>query len=396
MNAMPPIADDARVLYARGIDLLLRIADDIKPPEHYPSPHVGQGSVLNAIILQEAAAVRGREQDLHAAAAHLRHGMTLLDAMPLSSSLYRGITGFGWALETFAAPELLPERDEILQDLDDLLAEGLETTGNHNIDIINGVAGIAVYALARGARTASSRALWQVLEPLIAGYCRNWRPGSYESDKHTGNNLGVAHGPPGLLLVGAVAHARELLSEEAAAALRTAYDTLWSAARDREGSCWYPTHHARQEPSRLAWCYGALGLAATFKQGGGLDETNLARAMRMVESSLVQYEAGRHGIRDASLCHGDAGVTLSLEYLARGMSLQPELRARLHAAAIQAGNAALDAERGELGVGAFLHSTAEGMVFRMSFLEGGPGIALAIVSAYAEAPRPWMQSIGYF
>lgn len=393
-----PVAnrDAAVAQHERGKDLLLRIADGIRPPAEYPTPYIGQGSILNAIVLSEAATLRGREADLHAAAAHLRHGMGLLDAIPLSSSLYRGITGFGWALQVFPMPELFPERGEILRDLDELLADGLEVTRNHNIDIINGVAGVVVYALARGAGESSSEGLWQALDALIVRYCASWSPGSHESDKHASNNLGLAHGVPGLLAVGAVAHARGLLSDAASDALREGYDTLWSVAREPEGLCWYPTYHSIQTRSRLAWCYGGLGIAATFKLGIALDAANALRFERVLASSVAQYESGQHGIRDASFCHGEAGVTLSLEYLARGADLDDELRARLHAAAIRSGTLALDAEQRDLGEGAFLHSTAAGMVHRMSFLEGGAGVALAITSAHADAPRPWMQLIGYY
>lgn len=391
-----PTEVSATTLYARGRDLLFRIADDIKPPAEYQSPYIGQGSVLNAIVLCEAASLRGREEDLHAAAAHLRHGMALLDEVPLSSSLYRGITGFGWALQVFPMPELMPEREEILRDLDELLADGLEVTRNHNIDIINGIAGVAVYALARGGAEPSSQALWQALDALIVRYCAQWAPGSHENAKHASNNLGLAHGIPGLLAVGAVAHARGLLSAGAGAALKNGFDAFWSVAREPEGRCWYPTYQSVPTRSRLAWCYGGLGIAAIFKLGIALDAANAARFERVLVSSIAQYESGDHGIRDASLCHGDAGVTLSLEYLARGVGIDADLRRRLHLAATHAGALALDAERSDLGVGAFLHSTAQGMVHKMSFLEGGAGIALAITSAYADAPRPWMQLIGYY
>lgn len=393
----PPVESLAKAaLHARGKDLLLRIADDIKPPSEYATPYIGQGSILNAMVLSEAAVLRDREADLHAAAAHLRHGMALLETVPLSSSLYRGITGFGWALQVFARPELVPEREEILRDLDELLADGLEVTSNHNIDIINGVAGVAVYALARGADEPSAQGLWRTLDALIVSHCGRWSPGSHESPKHASNNLGLAHGVPGLLAVGAAAHARGLLSDAASDALGKGLDMLWSTAREPEGLCWYPTYHSIQTRSRLAWCYGGLGIAAVFKLGIPLDSENARRFERVLASSIAQYESGQHGIRDASFCHGEAGVTLSLEYLARGMEIEDSLRARLHAAVIRSGTLALDAEQPGLGEGAFLHSTAAGMVHRMSFLEGGAGIALAITSAFADAPRPWMQLIGYY
>lgn len=380
----------------RSRDLLFRLADAIKPPDEYTSPHLGQGAILNAIILVEAAMMREREEDIQAAAKHLRHAMALLDEMPLSSSLYRGITGLGWAMQTFPMPELLEGRDETLRDLDRLLADGIEVTRNLNIDIINGVAGIAVYAIARGREQDSSFELWRSLDDVFSRYFSSWSIGDHLPHKSAANNLGVAHGVPGLLAVGAVAHARGLLPENTGALLGSALDLLWTHARLEDGMYTYPTHHGAPARSRLAWCYGALGMAATFRNAIPLDPANAERAVRMIESGIAQYASGAHGIRDATLCHGHAGVALTFEYLAQSDAFEPGLTAALRNAALTASSAALDEERRDLGDCVYFHWTPEGMKSRMSFLEGGPGVALAIAAAYAGAKRPWMNLLAYY
>ena len=380
----------------RSRDLLFRLADAIKPPDQYTSPHLGQGAILNAIILVEAALMREREEDIRAAARHLRHAMALLDEMPLSSSLYRGITGLGWAMQTFPMPELLEGRDETLCDLDRLLADGIEVTRNLNIDIINGVAGIAVYAIARGREQDSSVELWQALDDVFSRYFSSWSIGDHQPHKSAANNLGVAHGVPGLLAVGAVARARGLLPENTGALLGAALDLLWTHARLEDGMYTYPTHHGAPARSRLAWCYGALGMAATFRNAIPLDPANAERAVRMIESGIAQYASGTHGIRDATLCHGHAGVALTFEYLAQSDAFEPGLTAALRNAASTASSAALDEERRDLGDCVYFHWTPEGMKSRMSFLEGGPGVALAIAAAYAGAKRPWMNLLAYY
>jgi Lanthionine synthetase C-like protein len=399
MNSPNTVDASAQVIdtvVSRSRDLLFRIADGIQAPQTYSSPFLGQGSVLNSIVLTEAGELRARDEDIVAAAQHLRHGMQMLDAMPLSSSLYRGITGFGWAVQTFPKPEFFPERDELLCDLDELLADGVEVTRNPNIDLINGLAGIAVYALSRGNQEASSKGLWSALDQAFCDYLRGWSPGAHYPEKSAANNLGVAHGVPGLLAVGAVACAKGWMSESAMRTISAGFETLWSNARRQDGHFCYPVYDSAPKRARLAWCYGSLGIAAAFRHAIALDAANAERFESMVASSLQQYASGDHGIRDASLCHGEAGVALSLEYLAQGSSLSSEIRGAVREQSLRASRIALDSERRDMGEGAYLHSTAEGMKVLPSFLEGGAGVALAIVSAYAERPRPWMALLGYY
>ena len=380
----------------RAQHMLVEIAENIRPAETFSTPHLGVGSVLNAIVLTEVGSLLQQEDHYSAAVLHLRQAMKLLDEMPLSSSLYRGITGLGWALGSFPRTILLPESSQILRDLDELLAEGLESTNNHNIDIINGIAGIVVYALARGSTEASSRTLWTTLDNAITRYFVAWKPGTYPSDKSAGNNFGLAHGPPGLLAVSAVAHSRGLLSESASAAVRSGFDLFWAQSRGTRSLPWYSTFYGDKARSRLAWCYGALGVSAAFKQAIPLDQVNSERCTSLIASSIEQYQSGDHGIRDATLCHGDAGVTLSLAYLARDTAMDAGLAIQLREATLQSAERALDAVRPDIGVGAILHSTPHGMRHSTSLLQGGVGVALAIVSAYGDTHRPWMELLGYY
>lgn len=389
-------ADDApsSLLAERSKDLLVRWASLVKEPDAYKYPYLGHGSILNTIVLLEASALQAREDYVLAAAKHLEQGMALLDKLPLSSSLYRGISGIGWAVQNFSRPDLLPWREEVLGDLDNLLAEGLEVTNNLNIDIINGLAGIAVYAVARGLDQTSSRELWAVLDHKISDYFATWCTSAHEDrqPESVANNLGVAHGVPGLLSVAAVASSRGLLSGQTQALLKKGLDTLWNVALVENGKISYPCRHGETKTSRLAWCYGGLGIAATFKNGAAIDAANIQRLRLISESSLAQYEAGAHGIRDASLCHGYAGAALTFQYLAQSGILEDELASLLRTTSHDACSAALDSGIQRAGTS----STARGMVPSPSFLEGGAGVALALSAMFSERRPSWMDLLSYY
>lgn len=399
MDTLPSATPTAeRDLMERSNSLLLRCARQFGDPAASLQPYLGQGSVLSAILIQQAAEASGDAEALRLAAAHLNHGGELLDKIPLSSSLYRGVTGFGWAVQTFARPDLLPWREEFLADLDDILAEGLEATENLNIDIINGLAGIAVYALSRGNTTPSATAMWTAVDERMAQFlatCR-FEAGDAPSTPGAAENLGVAHGLPGLLSVGAVAAARGMLSASTSAAIREKLDLLWGAAFESDGEACFGTRLGQSKQARLAWCYGGLGLATTFGNAVGLDPTNAERANLLCKSALAQFRAGAHGCNDASLCHGHAGVALAFAYLARTAWVDPALTEALREAALKACLQALESELpGENGP-VFLYSSANTMKPSGSFLEGGPGVALSLASVFAARPAEWMQTLAYY
>lgn len=395
MNAIA-IADEA-TLASRATDLLLRWAAQQRAPAEHTHPFIGGGSLLSTCVLAEASQLAARDDDARTAAAHLERAAALFDAMPLSSSLYRGITGLGWAVQTFPQPALLPWRDETLADLDALLAEGVDTTSRPNIDVINGLAGIAIYAVERGANADSSRELWQALDARIGDYLTVWlatAPRDTPRDA-TVNNLGFAHGIPGLVAVAAVACARGLMPGREAL-LCACLDALWQCALIDADGANYAYYRADDRRGRLAWCYGGLGIAAMFRHGAALDRRNIDRFNSVCAASLAQYASGDHGFRDASLCHGDAGAALSFQYFADSGLASNALAASLRAAAACACADALAAEQRRDGRSVYLHSTAQGMAPSVSLLEGGAGIALALAAMHAGGTRPWMGVIGYF
>lgn len=383
-------------LHLRSRDLLLRLAHQVPPSEQVATPYIGQGAVLNALLLVEAARYEPEAGHLAAAAAQLRRGMNLLEVLPLSSSLYRGVTGMGWALATFPDAALLPERDEVLADLDGLLSDGIELTANPNIDIINGLAGLAVYALARGAQLPSSQALWAALAPALVGFLAAWTPDNDQAETSGARNLGLAHGVPGVLLVCAVAAARDLLAPEQCEVVAAAYERLWTAAIVEDGAAWFAVRSGMHKRARVAWCYGGPGVALALHLGRALHAPNAARAALLLRGVVVQYREGAHGLFDSCLCHGHAGLAFALDYFARHGGLAPALAAEVAAIAGSEAARALDSEQRGMGEGVFLHRGTNGTRPCTTFLEGAPGIALGLAAMHEAHPRPWMQLLGLY
>jgi len=63
------------------------------------------------------------------------------------------------------------------------------------------------------------------------------------------------------------------------------------------------------KPTRLAWCYGDLGIAVALLQAArGVGETAWEREALRIARRCAGRPVEQSGVRDSGLCHGTAGV----------------------------------------------------------------------------------------
>jgi lantibiotic biosynthesis protein len=243
--------------------------------------------------------------------------------MQAPPGLYSGFSGVAWTLEhlrgrLFEDDQQEDPGEEVASALIDHL--GLTPWRGH-YDLISGLVGFGVYALERlprpGGRECLERVvarLREISERLPDGV--SWRTGTelmidteLEMFPEGNYNLGVAHGVPGVI---------SLLAQSAAAGgggrdlLDGAVAWLLAQQLPPGGDSAFPYNvspTAQPRPSRLAWCYGDLGIAASLlaaartlgEEGWERDAVEIAR-----NAALRPPEGG--GVVDAGLCHGAAGV----------------------------------------------------------------------------------------
>lgn len=396
MNANKSEGGDAQEWTQLSSELLLRVADTIAGQTESNFPSLSAGACLNSLVLQEASALSTRHDYMESAASHLRHAMDVFDRAPLSSSLYRGITGLGWAIQNFSCPELIGDTSELLEDLDSLLAEGIEVTNNPNVDIINGIAGIGIYGLSRGSDSESSSELWRQLFLCFKSVIDPWRIGDANAPDSVFNNLGVAHGIPGLLLVTAEAARRGHLPQQSTDWVNSAMDRLWESHRVYGSRLGFPARHSASQEARLAWCYGSLGLASLFLVGAMLKPENKDRFLHLVNAAIEQHDEAAHGFRDASVCHGYAGAALAFSHFSQSIFVDEALRIRLQERALRCGTVSVGLEQRSVGAGHFTFWTRDGFKPSTSLLEGSCGVAMANVAASTRQHKRWMDLLGYF
>jgi lantibiotic modifying enzyme len=341
-----------------------------------------------ALFFAYWSALGGGASARRAAKRRLDTAVASLAKQPMDAGLWSGLSGIAWTLHHlttrfgFAAFDL-DEIDEILRDaIAPLAARGL-------YDVIGGIVGLGIYFRDRGPRGHASLAL--VLSELrklarVDGEGCAWRtPGNavpawarLDGGGDGGwYDLGMAHGNAGVIAF--LAHGR--LCVERRALLAAAF--RWLTARRRAqpaatafGNC---AHDDAQQPSRLAWCYGDLGIAVALAAGArALDDAAAGAVAADVARRAAWRAPAQSRVTDASLCHGSAGVG----------HLLGRLYSRIRSPELAAASVAWLERAVEMRPHAAV-STSAGA----GLLMGAAGCGLALMAAIADTPPEWDRAL---
>ena len=364
-------------------------ADSLCASEREADPFINRGHGMAALTLFEASRTFSNDNYLASANRHLSLAMEQLDQLPLSNSLYRGVTGLGWIVKKYYNQIDGDWKSEFLVDLDVHLADGISDSENLNIDVVDGLAGIMIYANASGEapRTNAYKALRSSIRDAIPGYLDRFLELS-ESKPKAYSNLGVAHGIPGLLTQCANFVTECTESGHLVASIGVAFDALWSHAVETDDAAWFPHFSFQTTPARLAWCYGSLGHYVAFDRARRISARQNGRCEKIMQGIRRQYSTN-DGIRDASVCHGHAGL-LALK-AAIDSEAANQLAPLVEVAEQRTREAFIASDAGV----AILYATENGMSPCRNFLEGAAGCALALGSLETKSKSNWLDLLGY-
>lgn len=259
-----------------------------------------------------------------AAAARLAAAVDGVAARPMTDWLFGGFTGVAWCAQHLLHDAPAGDGD-VGDEIDAALAGHLEPAGwPSELDVVNGLAGMAIYALDRLPRPDARRCLERIVAHLAARAHRDgervyWhtppellRPEVRRDFPRGYVNLGVAHGVPGIAAVLARIAAAGVCADEAASLARAAFAWLRRQRRADPRDGVYP-HYAAPEGdgtrSRLAWCYGDLGIAlALLGAARQLGEPRWEADALELAYLAAARPLGAAGAVDTGLCHGAAGI----------------------------------------------------------------------------------------
>ena len=393
---------------------LREIADSLALPE--PSGYGREASLAGGVTGQalfyayyslhtsDSAAAERAAELLDRAAAELAD-------QPMAPSFYAGFPGIAWTMEHLRGrlfeddgEEEGAEEDDPIQEIDEALLVPLSRspwTGEY--DLIGGLAGLGVYALERLPRPGGRECLERVVARLSELAVRRpdgiaWLTGPHllidrelESSPEGNYNVGVAHGVPGVIPIlaqvcAAGVDARELLDGAVAWVLA---QRLPDGGQD---SLFPYTAGAGAEPrpSRLAWCYGDLGIStALLAAARTVGEAGWEREALEIGRKAAKRRGDQTGVIDAGLCHGAAGAAHLFNRL-----FQATGDAAFRDAALYWIDRTLGFQKPGEGIGgyrAWIVGDGTELDWRPDggFLTGSSGIGLALLAAATGVEPEW-------
>ncbi|HEX9941500.1 MAG TPA: lanthionine synthetase C family protein [Thermoanaerobaculia bacterium] len=336
----------------------------------------------------------------------LERAIDALASSTQSPSLYGGFTGVSWVVEHLQGGST--EEEDPNGDIDAALLDHLrQTPWMYDYDLVGGLVGYGVYALERLPRPSAIACLELVVErlaeiaqPRTGGLAwhtpfhlvpepnRPWYPQGLD-------NLGVAHGTPGVIALLARICTSGVAAERARSLLAGAVSWLLTQKLPTGEISVFPYAvgpGVRIRPARAAWCYGDPGIAlALLLAGRAAEEPAWEREALALANTVARRPPESCGVEDAGLCHGAAGLghLFNRLYQATG---DPEL---LAAARAWFGRALRYREPGR-GIGGFLALTPPDDDFEQlvwneeaGFLNGSAGMALALLAATSAVDPAW-------
>ena len=290
-------------------------------------PSIGGGLSGIALFLAYLHEVRPDQGYDDLAAELLDRAIDAVGETPSPPWLYGGFPGVAWVGEHLQGRLFEEEPGE---DAGEEIAEALAKLLEHSpwkrdYDLISGLVGVGIYALERMPRPGGELCLRRVLDRLEETAEERpegvtwWTnpellPEETRREYPEGNyNLGLAHGVPGVVgLLGEMCAAG--VEVDRAGALLDKTVSWLLAHRNPEGSpaCfgynWVPGRAPESNSSRLAWCYGDLGVALSLllaAQGAG--RSDWEKEALAIARQCAARSVENAGVVDAGLCHGALG-----------------------------------------------------------------------------------------
>lgn len=400
-----PLLEGADAEQAR--EALAAIAHDLRETTEKDDPSVAGGmagvAVFHAYLHQ---AEPGAGHDARAL-EWLDGGIDALSELVMTAQLYGGFPGIAWAVEHLRGRVFEAGEEDPVEEVDGAVAERLRLSPwRGDYDLIVGLVGLGVYALERLPRPAAAECLSLLLDRLEETAERSpegvtwftppellWE--SMRASAPAGlYNLGVAHGVPGVIGILAETCAAGVEVERARPLLEGA--VRWLLAHKWDGSsgfCFPGSIGPGIQPtdSRLAWCYGDAGVAATLFLAGRLAGEPAWEAEALQIARLAaRRPLGKAGVKDAGLCHGSAGLAHVFNRLWQASGDE-----ELAAAARFWYRHALGYRQPGQGVGGFRSwepRTPDAEFEWLSlpgFLTGSAGIGLALLAATSPVEPMW-------
>ncbi|MDA3893244.1 MAG: lanthionine synthetase C family protein [Salinivirgaceae bacterium] len=250
----------------------------------------------------------------------IENSISYIEKESVGYSFSHGLSGIGWAISHFNKLKLLDGySEEFLSGFDEIIAEcSLSDLRTGNFDYLHAGLGGCLFFLERP-KSQKRMQYFEVVFDIIyslrieEGDGCYWDFDFFNKSQDNYLNLGLAHGIPSVILLLCRLYNIGVKKSIVKGVILKACN--WLLRQKDVAKEVFPSHLVNGKPgktSRLAWCYGNLGVAyALFKASEAINENILfLEALKIFSSTAKRTDFIKERISDANICHGSIGVAL--------------------------------------------------------------------------------------
>jgi lantibiotic biosynthesis protein len=315
-------------------------------------------------------------------------------------SLSSGSAGFMWAINHLINNNFIEGQcDELFSDKDHaLFLSMMNDIQEGKFDFLHNALGMGLYFLNK-----SNEHFLQYNEPIVVELekiaTRDTNDLKWKSlllpEKAEVYNLSLSHGISSIIVYLSKAYQKDILKEKTKELLDGAITFLLtnkSAKPNPLNGAYFPAYiYVNQENitvgSRLAWCYGDLGIGIAIWQASQALQNNEWReiAIDILLQTTLRKDTNKEGVKDAGFCHGTAGIA---HIYNRIYHYTKDIRFK--DAAVYWLGETLDKAKFEDGFAGFkAWYPDQGMVNQEGLLEGIAGIGLVLLAGISTIEPKW-------
>lgn len=305
-----------------------------------------------------------------------------------------GLSGILYLFDFLREYEFLDfDIDEVEADLENyLIREMRKDIQNQNYDFMHGALGVGLYFLRKNKSELVIRELidflYSTAEIDNENKIAKWKSVINIETNKIGYNIALSHGISSIVIF--LSRVIESGSEDVRVykLLEGAVNYLLSQEIDCE---LYRSHFPNQSKenitkSRLAWCYGDLGIALSLWQAGKVNNNNLwkNKALDVFTDSIERLSPNENYVFDAGICHGSAGIAM----IYRRMYIETDRNEFLSATNYWL-NQTLNNSRFEDGLAGYKTYEKDTWTCSYSLLDGIVGVGLVFTSYLLNDGQEW-------
>lgn len=381
---------------------LAEIATCLAFEEEDVYPYLFKGTSGEILFLMYYSRFTNEEYWYNCALERIEQNLELINRGDFTDSFSKGIAGLFWGIEHLIEQEFIEDDfRESLVEFDHYLGQKmLAELSQGNFDFLDGALGITCYLLKRYPDYPN---LSVYLEQLIPGLRHCAKTGEKDTlmwctryNSITTPNIGLSHGMSSIMILLSKLVRANITPEQAISLLNGAVNYILSQEIDptQHGSC-FPSmsidaKFQKQLGSRMAWCYGDLGVGVGLLEAAQVtgNQAWQEKAMAVLKHSCSRSDPATNHVHDAGLCHGSAGVA----HIFRRLYLNTSNPDFSKAAAFWYGQT-LNFASNPKGIAGFMPNSGPGKVTdiegQRSFLIGVAGIGLSLIHAVSDELPAW-------